>query len=143
MINFIHIWRGLQYQKSFFEVVKAILSKHILDVKQDQEMEQYFGIKFIEFFLYMCRFQFRLLKKAETKTSDIKNKKFVLIDKLNDNEVLKENFQLILCYETIEHVYEYSELLNMLSKVLDKNGLVILTTQWLRNYSLAYCYSRL
>ena len=68
------------------------------------------------------------MKKAENKTFNIKNKKCVLIENLNDNEVLKEKFQLILCYETIEHVYEYSVLLNMLSKVLEKNGIIILTT---------------
>ena len=41
---------------------------------------------------------------------------------------IKDNsFNFILCYETIEHVYEYDNLVSELSRLVTKNGVIILT----------------
>ena len=114
----------------FFEVVKDDFNpKQILDVQTRSGNGTIFWNKIYSNSFFTCAdFSSELLKKAEAKTIKIKNKECILIKDLNNNEILNKKFQLILCYETIEHVYEYSELLNMLSKVLDKNGVIILTT---------------
>lgn len=114
----------------FFNVVKEDFNpKHILDIQTRSGNGTVFWNKIYPNSFFTCvDFSSGLLKKAETKTIDVKNRRCVLIENLNDNEVLKEKFQFILCYETIEHVYEYSKLLNMLSKILEKNGIIILTT---------------
>ena len=114
----------------YFESVQKNFSpKHILDIQTRSGNGTIFWNKIYPNSFFTCvDFSLGLLKKAKIKTNNIKNKKFILINDLEDNHILDEKFQLILCYETIEHVYEYQKLLNMLAKILDNNGIIILTT---------------
>ena len=41
---------------------------------------------------------------------------------LDDN-----SFDLVLCYETVEHIYHYEKLLKELSRLVTKDGIIILT----------------
>jgi len=60
------------------------------------------------------------------------------LKKLNNNcEFLKikalpipihdSSFNLILCYETVEHIYEYNDFIKELSRLITKDGIIILT----------------
>ena len=66
-----------------------------------------------------------LLNKAKKRLQDYKNIKF---DKtLSSSFNLNEKFDFIICYETVEHVYDYEVFIESLSNHLDNDGVMILT----------------
>jgi len=66
-----------------------------------------------------------LLRKAQNRLDGCENVEFVkTLDPLLN---LGEEFDVVLCYETVEHIYEYDIFINSLSKHLSDNGVMILT----------------
>tara|TARA_A100001035_G_C27671919_1_gene448765 strand:- start:118 stop:894 length:777 start_codon:yes stop_codon:yes gene_type:complete len=66
-----------------------------------------------------------LLEKARKRLKNIKNIHYELVEKSNFN--LNKIFDLILCYETVEHVYDYDVFISSLAGHLKKDGIIILT----------------
>ncbi len=125
------------YNERFFvskdEFFKSINNdfkpKNILDIQTRSGNGTIFWNKIYPDAKYTCvDFSKNLIEKAKQKTKEIKNIEFIYIDNLFDKELIQKKFDFILCYETLEHVYEYQELIKMLSTTLNKDGYMILTT---------------
>jgi|TARA_B110000858_G_C17789525_1_gene469063 ubiquinone/menaquinone biosynthesis C-methylase UbiE len=74
----------------------------------------------VDFSDFLISLADKRLKKLETPYQLLKIDEMSL--PIEDNK-----FNLILCYETIEHVYEYDKLIGELKRLISKDGLIILT----------------
>jgi len=125
------------YNERFYvskdEFLKSITTdfnpKNILDIQTRSGNGTVFWNKIYPDAKYTCvDFSKNLIEKAKQKTKGIDNIEFIYIDDLSDKKLIQKKFDLILCYETLEHVFEYQELIKMLSITLNKDGYMILTT---------------
>lgn len=103
--------------------------KKILDIQTRTGNGSIFWSRIIKSnFFYIADFSKNFLDIA---SKNLKNKKInfksILIKK-NKLPFKEKFFDFILCYETIEHIYNYNFFCSELSKITKTNGIVILTT---------------
>ena len=105
---------------------KTKLRLEILDIQTRSGVGALFWSKIFTKSIFTCvDFSDQLLKKARKRLENKKN--FIFKKILNENFNLKKKYDIIFCYETIEHVYYYKKFLNSLKKHLKKDGYLILT----------------
>jgi 2-polyprenyl-3-methyl-5-hydroxy-6-metoxy-1,4-benzoquinol methylase len=105
---------------------KINLKLKILDIQTRSGVGSYYWSKIFKKSSFLCvDFSDGLLKKAKSRLKNKKNCSFKKIKKEKFN--LNKKFDIIFCYETIEHVYLYKEFIKSLKKHLKKNGYLILT----------------
>lgn len=121
--------RFLNSKKLFSEKYKKFnynKSYKILDLQTRTGEGTLFWIKYFYKSYFTCvDFSTSLINKAKFKLKKNKNISFKIIKK--ENFLLKCKYDIILCYETIEHVFHYKIFISSLSKHLKKNGVMILT----------------
>ena len=81
--------------------------------------------KFINASFKCVDFSEGLLEKAKKRLQSYENVEFVKT--LTTSFDLVEKFDIIICYETAEHVYDYEVFVESLSKHLKDDGVIILT----------------
>lgn len=112
----------------FYEFYKLkIKSKlEILDIQTRSGVGTLFWSKIFKNSNFTCvDFSDNLLKKAKKRLKNKKNVSFKKI--LNEQFSLNKKYDVIFCYETVEHVYNYQEFIKSLKKHLKKDGYIILT----------------
>lgn len=116
-------------KRDFDEKIHNFTPTKILDIQTRSGNGTIYWNKFFPNADYTCvDFSQGLIEKAKKKTEFIKNKRFIVIKDLDLANFQNKKFDLILTYETLEHVYEYKKFINLLSNLLDSKGYIILTT---------------
>ena len=108
--------------------IKKNVYYNLLDIQARSGKGTEFWSKIIKIKSALCvDFSDHLISLADKrlKNSDIDYE----IMKIEDLpiKIVDEKFNLILCYETVEHIYDYSLLLSELARLLTKDGIIILT----------------
>ena len=115
-------------KKLFYKFYRSKINSklEILDIQTRSGVGTFFWSKIFTKSTFTCvDFSDQLIKKAKKR---LENKKNVFFKKiLKENFYLKKKYDIIFCYETIEHVYYYKKFLNSLKKHLKKDGYLILT----------------
>lgn len=115
-------------KKLFFKYYKQKINLKIevLDIQTRSGVGTFFWSKVFKKANFTCvDFSDGLLKKAQDRLSDKKNCYFKKI--VNEKFFLKKKFDIIFCYETVEHVYNYQVFIESLKRHLKKDGYLILT----------------
>lgn len=73
-------------------------------------------------------------KVIEINSSRYEGIKFFPLDISNENIQEKDKYDVVICSEVIEHLENWKQALKNLSKLIDKNGYLILTTQSGKRY---------
>lgn len=116
-------------KNEFDKNIKDFIPNKILDIQTRSGNGTIFWNSFFPNAEYTCvDFSCGLIAKAKKKIKLVKKKKFLIINDISLKYFNNEKFNLILTYETLEHVYEYKKYINMLSNLLDDGGYIILTT---------------
>ena len=117
-------------KSEFFKNIKEDFKpKEVLDIQTRSGNGTIFWNKIYSHANFTCvDFSQGLINKARKKLSNINNTEFLLIENLNDKTLLSKKFEFILCYETLEHIYEYEKFIEILSNLMSNNSYMILTT---------------
>lgn len=122
-----------RFSNSYFLLKKKINSsfnpKKILDIQTRTGNGSIFWHKYYKkSSYYLADFSKNFLNKAKRnlKKKSISHKYYLVKNyRLPFNA---NNFDFILCYETIEHIYKYDIFISEIARVVKKNGIIILTT---------------
>ena len=99
---------------------------NILDIQTRTGKGTEFWLKIFKNSIFTCvDFSQNMLLKAQDRLSDNSNVRFNLIK--NESFNIHTKYDLILCYETIEHVYDYKNFVKSLTSHLKDGGILILT----------------
>lgn len=105
---------------------KKDLKYKILDIQTRSGVGAMYWSKVFKNSNFTCvDFSDGLLKKAKTRLKNKKNFSFAKVSK--ESFFLKNKFDIILCYETVEHIYQYKKFIISLKKHLKKNGYLLIT----------------
>lgn len=116
-------------KKKFFENVTEFYPKKILDIQTRSGNGSLFWNDIYPNAHFTCvDFSEGLLNKAKNKIGKINYKEFILLKNLDEMQLKNNEYDLILCYETLEHIYEYEKFIKFLTKLMNKNSYLILTT---------------
>tara|TARA_Y100001958_G_C21190767_1_gene518974 strand:+ start:127 stop:912 length:786 start_codon:yes stop_codon:yes gene_type:complete len=105
---------------------KTNLNYKILDIQTRSGVGTLYWSKVFKNSKFTCAdFSDGLLKKAKNRLKNKKNCSYVKVSK--ENFFLKNKFDIILCYETVEHIYKFEKFIISLKKHLKKNGYMVIT----------------
>ncbi len=100
--------------------------KKILDIQtRSGKGTKFWSDKLIDPEFHCVDFSDGLLEKAKKRLINYENVFFKKVEKSDFN--LDNFFDLILCYETVEHVYDYDVFISTLANHLKKGGIMIVT----------------
>lgn len=98
----------------------------VLDIQTRSGVGTFYWSKILKKSNFTCvDFSNGLIEKAKTRLKHKKNCSFKKV--LSEKFELRKKFDIIFCYETIEHVYNYNEFIASLKSHLKKNGYIIIT----------------
>jgi 2-polyprenyl-3-methyl-5-hydroxy-6-metoxy-1,4-benzoquinol methylase len=105
---------------------KTKLRLEILDIQTRSGVGALFWSKIFKKSNFTCvDFSENLLKKAKIRLKNKKNFSFKKV--LNENFSLKKKYDIIFCYETVEHVFNFQRFIKSLKNHLKKDGYLIIT----------------
>jgi len=101
-------------------------SKNVLDIQARSGQGTLYWSKILRNSKFFCvDFSNGLLEKAKNRLIGVKSVRYRIVD--DEEFSFDEKFDLILCYETIEHVFYYKKFLASLRKSMHSETYIILT----------------
>jgi ubiquinone/menaquinone biosynthesis C-methylase UbiE len=85
--------------------------------------------------IYGVDLDHQTISHAQEKYKDINNLEFIQASILSLQKFKDKSFDLIVSYETLEHLYEHEELLREFSRLIKDDGLLLISTPDKKNYS--------
>jgi ubiquinone/menaquinone biosynthesis C-methylase UbiE len=85
--------------------------------------------------IYGVDLDHQTISHAQEKYKDINNLEFIQASILSLQKFKDKSFDLIVSYETLEHLYEHEDLLREFSRLIKDDGLLLISTPDKKNYS--------